>query len=505
MTGRHRQVQNFFATDYPRTLFPLSTNEIVVRHAAKQLESHIYERVLVDAEKGHSFLAQQRVYASKPQFHLRRTVKLDPVAEYFIYDLAYRNRALFRQSKSRTRRSFGYRFVGGEPMPGSDAYSELTKALAFGKSRFAHTLSFDIAAYFNSLYHHDLVHWFRDLEASDQDVDALSQFLQQINSGRSIDCLPHGLYPTKMLGNAFLWFVDSSARLQSKLMVRFMDDFHLFDDSVDTLVGDFSLIQKLLGEKGLSVNPRKTRAPGSPDDSAATKIDQMKTELLRMRRAAITASGDDADDDEHEESGGGDASPASLTKKQRLYLISLLKEDTLSEEDAELVLRLMQAYPDEVIAHLRSMIRNFPNLAKEVYRFCTKTSEKNREAIADIVLDYVAAVEQPPEFVLFWLGKLAEDCLLKTPKAGDLLFALYQCHSATRISKAKILEIPENRFGMAELRAEHLKTGQSDWLSWSAAVGTRAQKAASRNYILKYFATGSEMNHLIGSCILGLK
>jgi hypothetical protein len=50
-----------------------------------------------------------------------------------------------------------------------------------------------------------------------------------------------------------------------------MDDFYLFDDSIDTLVGDFFQIQKLLGEKGLSVNPRKTRTPGSSDDSAREK------------------------------------------------------------------------------------------------------------------------------------------------------------------------------------------------------------------------------------------
>jgi hypothetical protein len=496
MTARHTLIQRFFATDYPRTLFPLSTNQIVVNHAAKELEAHIYQRVLDDNEKSHAFLAQQRVHASKPNYHLRRTVKLDPVAEYFLYDLTYRSRAIFRKSTLANRRSFGYRFSGGGPVPGADAYAAFKAELAAARAQFAHTLSFDIAAYFNSIYHHDLVHWFRDVEAPLEDVEAFSQFLLQINSGRSVDCLPHGLYPSKMVGSAFLWFVDSAARLKSSVVLRFMDDFHLFDDNVDTLISDFFQIQRLLGEKGLSVNPRKTRIPGGADDSAATKIDKMKADLLRMRRAVIRASGEEDVDD------GG---PPSMTKKQRGYLLTLLEEETLSEEDAELVLRLMQPYADEVVQHLYTLIGAFPNLAKEIYRFCHGMSPRNHDRVGEIVLEYVRTAQHPTEFTLFWLGKLVEDSLLKTPKAGDLLLALYECDSATAISKAKVLEIPEKRFGMVDLRAEQLKTGQSDWLSWAAAVGTRSDKVASRNYVLKYFCTGSEMNHIIGSCILGLK
>ncbi len=500
MAAPHLQIQRFFATDYPRTRFPLSTNEILVKHAAKQLEDHINGKVLNESEKSHSFLPQQRVYASKPNHHLRRTVKLDPVAEYFVYDLAYRNRAIFRKSTSQTRRTFGYRFAGGDPVSGAEAYAEFKGALAAMRAQFVHELSFDVAAYFNSIYHHDLVHWFREIAPKPEDVDAFGQFLGQINSSRSVDCLPHGLYPTKMIGNTFLRFVDSSARLKSKVMLRFMDDFYLFDDDQHALIGDFFQIQKLLGDKGLSVNPRKTRTPGAGDDSATTKIDTMKAELLQLRRVVITTY-----EDGESESGSDDDAPAAMTKKQRNYLIALLKEETISEEDAELVLRLMQPYAREVLAHLHTLIDRFPNLAKEIYRFCGGLSEKDKARVADIVLRYVASAKHPQEFMLFWLAKLVEDHLLTTAKAGELLVALYQCNAGTRISKAKILEIPENRFGMADLRDEHLKTGQSDWLSWSAAVGSRGQNPAARNYVLKGFCNGSEMNHIIGSCILALK
>ena len=45
--------------------------------------------------------------------------------------------------------------------------------------------------------------------------------------------------------------------------------------------------QKLLGDKGLSVNPRKTHGPGSIDDVATANVDKVKAELLKMRRVRI--------------------------------------------------------------------------------------------------------------------------------------------------------------------------------------------------------------------------
>ncbi len=66
-----------------------------------------------------------------------------------------------------------------------------------------------------------------------------------------------------------------------------------------------------------------------------------------------------------------------------------------------------------------------------------------------------------------------------------------------KIARAKILEIPIQDFGFKEIRGEYLKTGQSDWLSWSSAIGMQSLKPAERNYVLSYFAKASAMNFLI--------
>lgn len=76
--------------------------------------------------------------------------------------------------------------------------------------------------------------------------------------GGVLNYLPHGIYPTKMIGNEFLKVVDLSAQLKSSVLVRFMDDFTLFDDDPDVLRQDFLRIQQLLGQFGLNVNPSKT-------------------------------------------------------------------------------------------------------------------------------------------------------------------------------------------------------------------------------------------------------
>jgi hypothetical protein len=87
----------YLLDDYLKTLFPLNMTKVVVENNSKELLDYIYQKVLNQSEAEHSFLSQVRCYSSKHGLHLRRTVKLDPVAELFVYDLIYRNRARFRK------------------------------------------------------------------------------------------------------------------------------------------------------------------------------------------------------------------------------------------------------------------------------------------------------------------------------------------------------------------------------------------------------------------------
>ncbi len=60
-------------------------------------------------------------------------------------------------------------------------------------------ISCDISDYFNHVYHHDLQAWFAALEPQKaEDVEDFGKYLREINAGRSLDCLPQGLYPSKL-------------------------------------------------------------------------------------------------------------------------------------------------------------------------------------------------------------------------------------------------------------------------------------------------------------------
>ena len=93
-----------------------------------------------------------------------------------------------------------------------------------------------------------------------------------------------------------------------------------------------------------------------------------------------------------------------------------------------------------------------------------------------------------------------EDHLIGHGCYDDVLMRIFELTQDFKIARAKVLEIPEQGFGFKEIRDEFLKTGQSDWLSWTSAMGTRSLKAAERNYVLDYFSKGSPLNYLIAGC-----
>jgi Reverse transcriptase (RNA-dependent DNA polymerase) len=483
----------YLLEDYPRTLFPLSTTKVIAEQWGDKVLEYIYQKVLKGGETDHSFLAQTRCYSSKQGFHLRRTMKLDPVAELFIYDLIYRNKVHLRKDFSDSRRSFGYRFEEGEPVSPTKGYAAFKAAITEARDKYKHSVKFDVAAYFNSIYHHDLVKWFSDIGANADDVEYCGQFLREVNGGRSVDCLPHGIHPCKLIGSEFLKFVDNSMQLNCQLSLRFMDDFYFFSDSEDTINGDFVAVQKLLGDKGLSLNSTKTSYGNEAQTDIAQQVDAMKVGLLKARRFFIEVSGLEIkleDEDEPEE---------MLTDEQTEYLLTLLRDTDIEESDAELVLVLLRDHGEDVLARLEMFLRRFPSLSRNVYHFAKFVTDK--EELSTLIHDFVSDEAYATEDQLFWMAKLSEELLGGTSNYRDIISAIYYHPNATVISRAKVLEIPEQRFGMPEMREEHLRAGKSDWLAWASAVGCRAAPPISRNHSLMYFAKASPMNRLISECV----
>lgn len=477
----------FYSTDYRRTLFPMTTNRYLIENGQDEIAEFL-SRCLNPEQEAFSFRSQTRVYAGKPGFHLRRTVKLDPVAEYFIYDLVLRNRTRFRAPFHEHKKHFGYRFQDGEPLNPSGSFRGYKGAIAAYRDQFRYSLSFDVAAYFNSIYHHDLVSWLSRVGAPEQDYQAFGQFLREINSGRSVDCLPQGIYPTKMIGNDFLRFIEQFHGLRSNAIVRFMDDFVLFSDSRRDLRHDFITIQRLLGEKGLSLNPNKTSDGVRENVELEDAIEDIRIQLLQRRRVVITDYDGIPDEEVEVEQ--------DLSEEEMEFLRGLLQQDDIEEEDAELVLALMAEHAEEALDRLADIARRFPHLFKNIHSFCLEAGDE--EAIAEFVLELLRDNDAMIyEFQIFWLTHILEDRLLNTTSAAEIIDRLNNHPNATSISRAKLLEIPDLRYGLVELRDTHLGAGQSDWLSWSSAVGHRALNKIDRRHRLGYFAKASNYNKLV--------
>lgn len=251
-----------------------------------------------------------------------------------------------------------------------------------------------------------------------------------------MDCLPHGLYPTKMIGNDFLRFIEESKLLKTETICRFMDDIYIFSDSQDSINADFNNIQRILGLKGLSINSAKTKTikPKTEEDEAV--MSEVKKKLLVKRKKIILKSFYD-DYEEYEP----EIQKESLTEEELDFINSILKSGELEEDDAELILTIMGTHTSDVLDSLPSISSRFPHLAKTIYRFCMKVKEK------DFVASFIhAALDSASvqEYQLFWFGMMLESYLLETKLAGDIMIKLLQHQNATDISKAKILEIPDD-------------------------------------------------------------
>jgi hypothetical protein len=357
-------------------------------------------------------LSQLPCYASKTGFHLRRTVKLDPVSELFIYDLVYRNRKSFRSYFRENRKSFGYRFEGGQPIAQTHSYAEFKSFIAQGKKSYRFSAKFDISSYFNSIYHHDLIDWFSGGGRSLKDTEDFGQFLREINAGRSVDCLPQGLHPCKVIGAEFLKFVvDNSFLIKSQLMLRFMDDYYLFDDDESVINSDFVEIQKMLGEKGLFLNSAKTRIGKAEEINMGKDVDTIKAGLLQVRRRIIEVSGIEFEHDEEEEY-------EELSDEQIEYLLDILKDPDIHEEDAELVLILLRDHGSDVLERMKIFLERFPSLSKTVYTYCRYLNDKTE--LSNLVKEFLKTSRNITENQLFWLAKMTEDYLMQSHNYGDI-------------------------------------------------------------------------------------
>ena len=166
-----------------------------------------------------------------------------------------------------------------------------------------------------------------------------------------------------------------------------------------------------------------------------------------------------------------------FTPEETEYLLDLLRDADINEADAELVLVLLRDHGEDVLPEMHRFLMKFPALSRNIYNFAAFIPD--RAELATLLLRFLKRSKVVTEDQLFWIGKIAEEYLPKTDKYSDILVCLLEHPNATTVSRAKVYEIPEHRFGLPDLREFQLKTGSTDWSAWAAAVGCRNEKKGS--------------------------
>ena len=196
-------------------------------------------------------------FALKDNFHLRHTLILDPIATFFLFEFVIVNQKHFRIPVPSRRQMYGYAFKSGEPVDSFGEYHRFRRRKYKLKEEYKYYAFADIATCFNSFYHHDVSEAIESRIGLQQSQE-FGQFLREINAGMSIDCFPQGLYPAKVIGNWFLSFIESSMKLKSSAIIRFLDDIYFFSNDKSCVYEDILILQHILGGHALSLNAEKT-------------------------------------------------------------------------------------------------------------------------------------------------------------------------------------------------------------------------------------------------------
>ena len=478
-----KTVNDFVKFDNPRSLFPLSSTERYIELGEEKLREFIYESIFDANNKVVSFATCPIAYALKDKLHLRRMLLLDPLASFYIYDFLLENWELFKPQKNLNRQYFGYTFNSGKPLNPFPQYHEFRERKYQLKAKYEYFVKVDIANCFNSFYHHDIVTYLRS-NLSNREAQQFGQFLREINSGRSVNCFPQGIYPAKALGNGFLSFTETSRELKSPTVIRFLDDFFLFANSLSTLERDVIVLQQLLGEKALFLNRKKTQFGSKNSDFEERKLDRIKISLLQKREAC----GYDDDEEEDED--------VRLEPKEVDYLRNIIQSSDVTEEDVELALSLLKQDKEGASILIKLVFEHYPNLIKDLYRHLAEIQDEGE--LWTVIEEQVSSTFVS-EFELFWLVRIILDIYEFDQGSVDMLLKIFEHPCASPVVQSAILEFTDNRFGFCELKEKQLRSGSGGIIAISAIAGLEKLEKAKRNQIYKYVSHTSPYLHILCS------
>lgn len=124
-------------------------------------------------------------------------------------------------------------------------------------AEYSYIVETDVANYFERIYHHNLIDLLEGLNCDMEIVTALAQLLRKWNEGLSYG-IPQGLWPSDLLGNVYLRYLDFTMKSENFQYIRYVDDIRVFcKNKIDAKLALIK-INQTLRSLGLNIQPSKT-------------------------------------------------------------------------------------------------------------------------------------------------------------------------------------------------------------------------------------------------------
>jgi hypothetical protein len=300
-----------------------------------------------------------------------------------VVDLTIQDRVVYHSVVSLIRSAIPDGIVNWTPSPEERVARE--REIAAGD--WEYVLRADVTAYYEYVSHALLEEELIDLTAEDEAVDLLIALLGH-TQGRATG-LPQGPKASGILADTYLSVVDRALARQGVTFLRFSDDYRVPTRSWREALRKQSNLERLLRERGLTLNSGKTRVP------TRTKYADWLDELsVPARHARDTTS---------TEYGGpprpADASTRALRRAAEAVVADVAESPDYWGDSYEQSRRLVDAIrvlapakSRNPLEHFPGLYQSFPHLTKELTRYVRAQMGSGTEtaalrAVATSVLD----------------------------------------------------------------------------------------------------------------------
>lgn len=133
----------------------------------------------------------------------------------------------------------------------------------------------DVVCHFERIYQHSLINLLRSSGCDPRAVNLLEEILRAFTQRKSFGII-QGVFPSDLLGNFSLVFVDSDCEVNGMPSVRYVDDIYIFCQSEPEARKYLVKLCSLLRDEGLNLNESKTK----PIPSENLYREETKTDRL---------------------------------------------------------------------------------------------------------------------------------------------------------------------------------------------------------------------------------